>query len=132
MRTQSIILALALVGSGCHVGARADTLALAHGPFGAMVELDAINRGTVSGELLAAEDTALIIRRGRTMVPILYSQIGRVSFPEVHQRYALQHRHSLDTETLARLRLLSRFPQGITPGLRTRLGAIYLTDSVSR
>lgn len=131
MRIHPIVLMFALGSAGCHVGKKAETLALAHSPSGAMANLDVNQQGAVAGELLAAEDGALVLLRGRSMLSIPYSQIRYAAFPEIQQRYSLGQRLP-DAETLRRLRLISHFPQGISPELRTKLAAMYVADTVSR
>jgi hypothetical protein len=131
MRVPTIIITLALVAAGCHMGKKAETLGLAHSPTGAMANLDVNQQGAVAGELLAAEDSALLLLRGQTVLSIPYSQIRRAVFPEIDQRYSLKQRVP-DPETLRKLRLISHFPQGLSPSLRRKMAAMYHADTLSR
>jgi len=131
MRIQTTIITLALGAMACHAGKNAETLGLARSPSGAMATLDLDQRAPMTGELLAADDTGLVLLRDRTTFSIPYSRIRRAVFPELDQRYSLDQRGP-DTETLRKLRLISHFPQGLSPELRVKIAAMYRADTLSR
>ncbi len=131
MRVHTIIITLALGATACAVGKKAEKLGLAHSPTGAMANLDVNQESVITGELLAAEDSALLLLRGQTMLSIPYSQIRYAVFKEIDQRYNLKQRVP-DPETLRKLRLISHFPQGLSPSLRLTLAAMYHADTLSR
>jgi hypothetical protein len=108
------------IGCMINAGARLDDLVVANSPAGTIVDLALANgEGTIRGELLAARDTALVILdRGRiTLVP--YQRIGRATVAGWSPLFPAQRR--LDSESLTRLRLLSRYPQDISDALMARL-----------
>jgi len=131
MRVHMIIITLALGAAACHIGKRAETLGLAHSPTGAIANLEVNQQAPITGELLAAEDSALLLLRGQAMLSIPYSLIRYAAFKEIDQRYSLEQRVP-DAETLRKLRLISHFPQGISPSLHRTLAAMYRADSLSR
>ncbi len=118
-------IALVCLGiTGCNVGPRVDDFQPAQGPAGARVTLDVGPSMTVTGEFLAVEDTALIVLtsgQGVFVVPYTAIREGRVS-----QRGATIFRGRTPADrTRRRLRLVSRFPQGISPELMEALVAAY-------
>ena len=127
------ILGVLLVASafGCHAGPKAENLGVARSPFGAMGTIDPQRGNSIQGELLAADDSALVVLRGRTMIVVPYSNIRRATFPALGYVYA-RPGEAPDAATVRSLRLVSHFPQGISPDLRPRLMAIYGVDSVAR
>lgn len=131
MRVHTIMITLALGAAACAVGKKAETLGLAHSPTGAMANLDVNQKVAITGELLAAEDSVLLILRGQTMLSIPYSQIRYAVFKEIDQRYYLKQRVP-DPETLRAFRLISHFPQGLSPNLRLTLAAMYRADTLPR
>jgi hypothetical protein len=131
MRVHTIMITLALGTAACVVGRKAETLPLAHSPTGAIANLDVNQHAAITGELLAAEDSVLLIRRGQTMLSIPYSQIRFAVFKEISERYSL-NQSVPDPETFRKLRLISHFPQGLSPSVRQTLAAMYRADTLAR
>jgi predicted Zn-dependent protease len=91
----------------------------AHQPDGVTVQIQT-NAGTLSGELIEVSDSRVIVLSGNTLRGIPYSAIAK---SRVNQTNI-----SIDARNIAprrdRLRLLSRYPQGLTPEmLRALLNA---------
>jgi hypothetical protein len=102
-----------LLLAGCHVGP-----ALSHfGPAGGHFSLRT-SAATVQGELLAATDSSLIVFEGQRVTEVRYISLTSASIrpdgPRLHPG-AVPSRADL-----ARLRSLSRFPQGLSPELLKR------------
>jgi hypothetical protein len=105
----------------CHLGGRVDRFAPAKQPQGVAVTFWLRGGATGQGELLTVQDTALVVlvQDSVTLVPYRVLQAGR--FSQVGEL----------TETpptkdfAARLRLVNRFPQGLTPEMLARLLAAY-------
>jgi hypothetical protein len=131
MRTQILGVFLAASSFGCHAGLKAENLAVAQSPGGALGTIDLQGGGTVQGELLAVDDSALTMLRDRNMVVVRYSRIRQARFPQLRYVYAARG-EAPDPATQRSLRLISHFPQGISSDLRPRLAAIYGVDSVAR
>ena len=108
-----------LLVAGCSVGTSARSYAPAKGPAGAILELRFTDQTRMTAELLAVEDSAFLLLHDAqvTRVPLSQVQSGRgpkVSFSE-----------ELGARTRERLRLISRYPQGVSPELEGRLLQAY-------
>jgi hypothetical protein len=109
-------LGLALCAlAGCQVGTHARNYQPATGPAGAIVNLELADRSRTRGELLAVEPDALLLLRIDELTRISLSQIRRGRAPKI----GFDGR--LAGNTRERLRLVSRFPQGISGELEGRL-----------
>ena len=108
---------------GCYVGPHTRTFAPANGPTGIEADLRLIKaKGRVLGEVLEVQDTALVVLNANrvALVPIRVIASGR--FRDLGMLIA---GGLVSPQSLARVRLLSRFPAGMTPEIRTRLLAVY-------
>jgi hypothetical protein len=114
-RVTPILLLLA----ACMVGTRAQNYQPAKGPAGATINLELTDRQKLSGELLAVEDTSLLVLRGKELVRVALPRIRRASAPRVGFRTRMNDR------IREQLRLISRYPQGVTPELEARLLQAY-------
>lgn len=111
---------LALVG--CHMGGRVDRFAPANGPEGVAVALELRRGGRAQGELLAVQDTALVVLAQDTVTLVPYGALETGEFSQVEGEL----RGTPPAPDFARrLRLVSRFPQGLTPDMLARLLAAY-------
>ena len=107
---------LALVA--CHVGTRASSFAPAVDPEGVSAQI-VTHAGTFDAELLAVSDTGLLLLRNRTLVLARYAVIREATFQQVAE--TVERGVAPDSATRERLRLISRFPQGVS---RERLRAL--------
>lgn len=118
-------LAPLLLVAACSVGTTGQNYAPAKGPAGATVLLDLTGQRQVSGELLAVERaTLLVLQRGqliRVAIGVVESgKAPKVSFVG----------RTLTDESRERLRLISRYPQGVSPALQARLLEAYGVTAV--
>ena len=105
----------------CQLGGRVGRFAPAKQPAGVAVTLWLRGGGTGEGELLAVQDTALVILAQDTVTMVPYrvlqagrfSQVGELTEPPPTRDFA------------GKLRLVSRYPQGLTPEMLARLLAAY-------
>ena len=126
MRISHRLLSLPIFLLGaCYVGTSARNYAPAKGPAGAMLELDLEGARKAGGELLAVEDSTLLLLVGRNLVRLPMSQVKHGRAPKLSFS-----RDDLRGEKRYRLRLISRYPQGLTPELEARLLEAYGADSV--
>lgn len=113
--------AIALLVASCRLGTTVPKFMPAQTPEGVRATL-LLRSGRVSGELLAVTDSALVIRRYTAAPPIAlvpYKAIHGSSFHQVGATLEGGHPpRAADRETL---RLVSRFPQGLSPDLFQRL-----------
>jgi hypothetical protein len=120
MRLQtSIGFGLLLLATGCTVGTHARNYAPARGPAGAMVNLQLTDKSRSTGELLAVENSALLLLSDNHLVRVPLSQVRRGSAPKV------SFNGSLRDDSRERLRLISRYPQGVSSTLEAELLRAY-------
>lgn len=118
MRASLRPLAALLLLAACSVGTTGRSYAPAKGPAGATVTLDLTGKRTVSGELLAVEETTLLVLQQRQLI--------RVGVPLIESGKAPKVSFTGWTDaTRERLRLISRYPQGVSPELEARLVEAY-------
>ena len=106
---------------GCNIGGRVDRFAPAKGPEGVAVALELRRGGRAQGELLAVQDTALLVLARDTVTLVSYDALKAGRFSQVGDL--------LETppapDFARRLRLVSRFAQGLTPDMLARLLAAH-------
>ena len=119
---RSLMVPVAVLGfSACMVGPSTRTFTPAKGPHG--VEADLHLKGArVRGELLEVQDTALLVLRADRVVLVPLRMIAAGQF---RNRGSLVWNGRASRDALPRLRLLSRFPAGLTPEVRARLLGVY-------
>lgn len=101
----------ALALAACHLGTRASSFAPAVDPEGVSVSIT--SRGAaLEAELLAVSDTGLLLLRDRTVVFARYTAIREATFQQVSD--VIDRGVTPDPATRERLRLISRFPQGVS------------------
>ena len=122
-RTCSVILVAAL--AACSVGTSAKQFEPAGKPGGAEVALDfGRRRLPLQGELLAVEDSALVVLHSDSVarVPLSVIRSGQL-VPRGSRATFIRGR--LSENMRERFRLLSRYPDGLSPELLQRLLAAY-------
>ncbi len=117
-----LILMAACLTSACYVGMSAGKYRPAQQPAGVSITMTT-PQGKAAGELLAIRETGVIVLIDQKvhLVPytaILSSEIAQTS------GYAIANR-APGADVQAHLRLLSRFPQGLTPELLGQLLQAY-------
>jgi hypothetical protein len=113
-------LAALILLTACSVGTTGRNYAPAKGPAGATVTLELTGKRTMGGELLAVEPGTLLVLSGR--------QLFRVALPAVRSGKAPKVVFSgnpLQDQLRERLRLISRYPQGVSAELEARLLEAY-------
>lgn len=115
------VLGPVLATLSCNLGGRVDRFVPAKQPAGVAVTVWLKGGATGQGELLAVQDTALVVlvQDTVTLVPFRVLQAGR--FSQVGELTETPP----TTDFARNLRLVSRFPQGLTPELLPRLLAAY-------
>src|SRR6058998_950484 len=96
---------------GCSIGGRVDRFAPAQQPDGVAVALALRGGGREQGELLAVQDTALVVLAADTVTLVPYGAIEAAEFSQVGDL----GKTPPAPDFAKRLRLVSRFPQGLTP-----------------
>ena len=122
MRPGFVVPLLMTVGS-CFTGPSVKSFAPAQSPRGIAADLRLERRTRIQGELLEVQDTALLVLRDNARVMIVPLRvIGAGAFRKRGILIASGH---MAPKARERLRLVSRFPAGLTPELRARLFAAY-------
>ena len=114
------LLGALILLTACSVGSTGRNYAPAKGPAGATVSLELTGKRTMTGELLAVEQGSLLVLAGR--------QLNRVALPVIQSGKAPKVSFTggtLKDELRERLRLISRYPQGVSPDLEARLLEAY-------
>lgn len=138
-------LSLAAISlSACHVGPQINDLDLANNPEGATVEVqvlpaDGQDKLKFEGELLEIRDDGIVFSGADTdnadeeLIFVAWSRTARVRATEFGG-YRAEIGRSLEwsTETMERFRLISRFPQGISPEIMDGLLAAHRQEKLRR
>ena len=127
--THRLAVILVSVALACSVGTKGKDFLPAHEPGGATVQ---IRYGRASlrlaGELLAVQEDGLLGRTGDTVWLAPNSVLRRGEIVTRGMRAAFSGR--LQGSARERFRLLSRFPQGVTPEVLRQVLTAYGRDSV--
>lgn len=121
-----LLIALPLL-AGCMVGTSGRNYAPARGPAGATVSLELPGKRVVQGELLAVEDTTLLVLEQQRPIRVAIAAIESGKAP----RISFAGR-TMSPATRERLRLVSRYPQGVSAELEARLLQAYGATGVGR
>lgn len=122
-----IVVALLLGLTACTMGTRARHDPVARGPRGAEVRVNTTFRA-LNGELLAVDDSAVTVLVASELWQAPYTAIRRIA-ARGHGTIQVRGR-PLSQGVRERLRVRSRFPQGIDAELLAALLAAYRQDSL--
>jgi hypothetical protein len=111
-----ILLAL----TACQIGTSAQGYPPAKGPAGVMLNIQLADKSKLTGELLAVEDSSLLILQGPEILRVRLNSVRAGSGPKVSFTGK-----NLAGDLRERLRLVSRFPQGVSAELEPRLIQAY-------
>ena len=114
-----------LLLAACTVGTHAGNYGPARGPAGAMVNLELTDKTKLTAELLAVEERTLLVLRDSQLIRIELAQVRRGSAPKV------SFDGKLSGHLRERLRLISRYPQGVSSDLEGRLLRAYGQSAVT-
>jgi hypothetical protein len=140
-----VCLSLAAVSlSACHVGPQIKDLDLANNPEGATVEVEVSLAGgqdklKFEGELLEIRDDGIVFSGASAkdaedvLIFVAWNSAARVRATEFGG-YRAEVGRSLEwsADTKERFRLISRFPQGITPEIMDGLLAAHRQEQLRR
>jgi len=133
-RSMAALGAVALSGA-CMIGASPKSFGPATGGAGVRVSVATWSRGTVTGELLAALDTALVLvsrtpgDSAARLVLVPLTAIRSASFRQVGVK--IKDSHYASGDALADVRRVSRYPQGVSGELLKDLLVAYKQEQVS-
>jgi hypothetical protein len=118
-RMPLVAFALASLVAGCRLGPEVNTYPPANTLAGMELTVR-LNGGSVTGELLSVRDTELVL-------VIHQPDPDSSGLPRLARVLAPSHWSRTESE---RHRLLSRYPQGISPQLEARLLAAYEAERI--
>lgn len=127
----TLLLALAVpLFGGCtlHFGTNPATFAPALTPDGANAVLE-VRTASVTGELLAADDSGLLVVVLGRLSRVPHALIDRASFPDFGYSFRTQGQ-TPEPATLARVRLIARYPTGIPAAALPKLLAQRGQDAI--
>ena len=125
------VMGVMLVVTGCVLGTTMESFTPAHSPAGMDVTLQVAER-TYAGELLAVEDTALLLvvrfpNPDSSTVP----RLARVPTRQIRDVTGLINvRERWVASDANRFRPLARYPQGVSSALEARLAEAYGVERV--
>lgn len=108
-----------LVAAACSYGVTVARFAPATGPRGLSTTLTTSSGEALEGELLEVRETGLLVGTERSIVYVPYSATRSVRFRDIG--LTLGDGRPPSVAQRDRLRLLSRFPQGLSPPLLRQL-----------
>jgi hypothetical protein len=114
---------------GCVFGTKVSTMDVANQPSGTAAKITLQGGMVVNAALLAVSDTDITILRSDTVWSMAYRRAEGMTFTDVPVRLANGRRPTPAERD--RLRLASRFPQGLSPDLEARLLAAYHQSAVA-
>ncbi|HVT45354.1 MAG TPA: hypothetical protein VMT00_13295 [Thermoanaerobaculia bacterium] len=117
------VVTLALCLTACAVGPRVGDFKPAYSPAGIEVTLNLEGESTLKGELLEVRDSGLVMLNDNEVILISYASIRRGGLAQTGIRIG----EGKPPARAAReqLRLLSRYPQGLSPELLASLLSAY-------
>jgi hypothetical protein len=130
MRTSIITLAVVCcvtLTGGCAYGMTAEKLTSAHEPAGVTVRIST-DRRPLSGELIELRDDGLLLVSDKIVRLVPYSSIASAEFNQTKDKIEGHQQPARDRRE--RLRLLSRYPQGVGPDLLRELLRAYGQDEL--
>lgn len=111
MRARLALLCVVGTLAACRVGSRPETFRPAQGPRGADVRFNA----AMLAELLTVSDTAFLVRNTRGQILLVpFRSIREADFIQLGGLYDFVSSRGPGASRLERIRLVARFPQGLT------------------
>lgn len=147
MSARLLVLGLVLLGSACtrNVGVLVEDFKPAHLPAGIATEVtlakDLVPGNKIDGELIAVTDKGLTLllhkplatEEGlRRLVEVPFGAMRRAKFDQLGLSSVRSEGQAIDDARRDRLRLLSRFPQGLEGELLAQLLATYGEAGIHR
>jgi hypothetical protein len=122
-----LLAAIISLGSACVFGPHVGSFGPANSPSGVATTLR-VRPNTVTAELLEVRDSGLVVLNGRTVTFVPYHAIDVGTFKQ--RGVVLMDGKSPSKDERNELRLVSRFPQGLTPETERRLLDAYRQSSI--
>jgi hypothetical protein len=125
LRLAEVIIILgSVLLSSCHYGRAVKDFPPANGPQGVGMQVTTDHQMFL-GELLEVRDIGLIVLSEKKIHLLPFAEITSSQAVKTSSQYSFGGRRQPSPEVRERLRLVSRFPQGLTPDLLRRLLETY-------
>ena len=118
------LVILACLNNGCSFGMTARKYPPALGPKGVIMSVRT-SQGQFSGELVEVRDSGIVVLTDQKLRLLPYNVILSSEIDKTSSRYAISRQTVPKPDVQAHLRLLSRFPQRLTPELTKQLLDAY-------
>jgi hypothetical protein len=115
---------LVCLTNGCSFGMTARKYRPAQDPQGVIMRLDTA-QGQLSGELIEVRDDGIVLLADQMLRLLPYTAILSSELDQTASRYSISRRAAPEPDVQEHLRLLSRFPQGLSPELMRQLLDAY-------
>ena len=122
-----IMLVIASSGVACIFGSHVGTFPPANGPNGVTAKLQT-SAGRVTAEVLDVRDSGLVVLNNAQVTFVPYRAIEDGSFNQLG--VSIWNGQFESAEKRNRVRMASRFPQGITPETERQLLAVHHQSSI--
>ena len=106
--------------SGCSVGMTTRKYRPAQDPKGVIMRVET-TQGHLLGELIDVRDAGIVVLADQKLRLLPYAEILSSGADQTESYYSISKRIAPKPDVQAHLRLLSRFPQGLTPELMRQL-----------
>ena len=130
MRTLTFTFAVvcfATLTGGCAYGMTTEKLTPAHEPAGVVARIST-DQQPLSGELIELRDDGLLLVSDKIVRLVPYARIASAQFDQTKDK--IDGHQPPSRERRERLRLLSRYPQGLGPDLLRELLRAYGQDEL--
>jgi hypothetical protein len=120
MKSIIVMTVAAMTTLGCVIGKSAKDASFARSAAGAAVIVSVPGRN-FTGELIALQQSGMVISSSNQLQLVPYPIIVAMQIKELGSTYAVSRYNPLTPDKRERLRLVSHFPQGLTPEIERKL-----------
>ena len=138
MRATAATILIGCLSSACAIGMNSDKFKPAGAPQGVQATM-VTSSGALTGELIEVRDTAVVLLsdertaaggiRTQRLRLIAFASITRAEFEQLGPGVRFENGRPPSERARQRLRLLSRFPYGMSPALEQALLKAYGQDA---
>jgi hypothetical protein len=116
----TLVLMLACLSNACSLGMTSLKYRPAQDPKGVMMRVTTA-QGQLLGELIEVRDIGIVVLTDEKLRLLPFTEIVSSAVDQTESHYGISKKSVPKPDVQAHLRLLSRFPQGLTPELMQQL-----------
>ena len=124
MRKLFALILFCSLAAGCNFGMTAKKYPPAQQPNGVVMQVTTA-KGQWSGELIEVRETGIVLLAGGKLRLLPYTEIVSSNVEKTDPSHAISKGAIPNNQVREHLRLLSRFPQGLSPELLQQLLSAY-------